>query len=291
MRKIIYLASAMLIIGCGKDIAPSPSPKEEPTIKKEENEKFSLNKDEENFSILLAEDDLTTYLTTEDESQTELLIKEKKYHEIIRVSSKHYQKTYNDNEVKGDSLYLGKKINVKGTVLSIDKSLNDIYSVKLEGTDGIWRNPRAIMKDDYIDWMAELKKGQKISLVCNGGGLWAGNAMLKDCTPAEVHAKIHAVDLYQTMLKESKLQILAFSILYYGLKDRQACIADFKKCTIEVEATITKLNKLQEKTQRLDEKKYLAFLQENRIILQPNDKARLSYLFAQLSKERKLAKP
>lgn len=291
MKKFAYLASAMLIVGCGKDTTPPVVKKEIPAVQAVKTEEFALSDSEIKLVTLMAERDLLEHLTTEKETLTERLIKSKKYPEIIRISSRDYQKTYDSNEVKGDSLYLGKTINAKGIVLSIDKSFNDVYSVGLDGTDGVWRHPRAIMQDDYMQWMADLKKGQKISLVCNGGGLWAGNAMLKDCTPAEVHAKIHAVDLYQSMLKESKLQILAFSILYYGLKDRQACIADFKKCTIEVEAAITKLNKLQEKTQRLDEKKYLAFLQDNRIILQPNDKARLSYLFAQLSKERKLAKP
>ena len=233
MKKFAYLASAMLIVGCGKDTTPPIVKKEPPIVQAVKTEEFVLSDSEIKLVTLMAERDLLEYLTTEKETLTERLIKSKKYPEIIRISSRKYQEDYNSNEVKGDSLYLGKTIGIKGTVLSIDKSFNDIYSIGLDGTDGIWRHPRAIMQDEYTNWMAELKKGQKISLVCNGGGLWAGNAILKQCAPSNFYARINAEELSKLIFgnsyEDDLVKIFLFGI--YHSKHKDSCLKQGENIT------------------------------------------------------------
>lgn len=230
MKKILYITSLAMLVGCGKEPTQPVTKKVAMPAQVPAKEESTFNEEESRFIELMAEEDIKTYLTGK-KSLTEDFIKSKKYPEIIRISSHDYQKAYDDNEVKGDSLYLDKVISVKGTVLSIDKSFNDIYSVKLKGTGYLWRHPRAIMLDEHLPWMAELKKGQQVSLVCTGKGLWSGNAILKDCIPADNYAKANAKNLAEKLLKDTEwlliTRVLIFSTLHK--KDKNDCFAKYEK--------------------------------------------------------------
>ena len=304
MKKILFITSLAMLVGCGKEPAQPVTKKVAVPAQVPAKEEFTFNEEESRFIELLAEDDLTIFLENK-KSLTEDLIKSKKYPEIIRVSSHDYQKAYDDNEVKDDSLYLDKVISVKGTVLSIDKSFNDIYSVKLKGTGYLWRHPRAIMLDEHLPWMAELKKGQQVSLVCIGKGLWSGNAVFKDCTPANSYARVNAKKLSEAMKADTavlmSINLFIFAILHKN--EKNDCLAKYEKineCDAYAQrfyddlfgylkknsATIKKdsSEKGKENFDSATLNSYHKYLTDRKIKLQPENQKRADYLIKEIFK-------
>jgi hypothetical protein len=86
----------------------------------------------------------------------------------VAVTADHLQRDYEKNEVAGDIAYRRKLILVSGTVRSIDRSIGANYFVMLKG---------------FETYLANLDKGQKVTLACQGGGMLMGSAVLAKCRP------------------------------------------------------------------------------------------------------------
>lgn len=109
------------------------------------------------------------------------------------VKARDLQKDYEANEVASDKKYRKKSLAISGVVLSIDRSIGENYSIALKGGENPFIGPRAAMADGFTDYLAGLKKGQKVHLICRCDGLLLGSAMLSSCRPVDTWAKDLAV--------------------------------------------------------------------------------------------------
>jgi hypothetical protein len=101
----------------------------------------------------------------------------------VAVTADHLQRDYEKNEVAGDIAYRRKLILVSGTVRSIDRSIGANYFVMLKGGSNSIMTPRAGMERGFETYLANLDKGQKVTLACQGGGMLMGSAVLAKCRP------------------------------------------------------------------------------------------------------------
>jgi hypothetical protein len=106
--------------------------------------------------------------------------------EVSVATADQIQRAYEKNEVSGDKLYRGKPILVKGTITSISRSVGENYYLLLKGGSNQFIQPHASMGDGYTDYLADLEKGQKVALYCQGSGMMMGSAMLSECEPYNI---------------------------------------------------------------------------------------------------------
>lgn len=106
--------------------------------------------------------------------------KEEKKIEYIKVSAKDLINNYEDNELKADSMYKDKHLEITGTVDSIDKILGSISVTLGTGKDFEVTQISCYFDDKYEADVAELKKDSEVIItgLCEGKG-W--NVDIKDC--------------------------------------------------------------------------------------------------------------
>lgn len=102
---------------------------------------------------------------------------------VINVTSDKLQSDYENNEVAGDQQYRGKALLVSGIVMSINRGIGENYYVCLNGGSNMFIQPHARMSEGDKNYLANLQKGQTITLVCMGNGMLMGSAILNQCVP------------------------------------------------------------------------------------------------------------
>lgn len=101
---------------------------------------------------------------------------------VIKVSAKNIIAEYEANEVSADNKYKDKKIEITGRIAEIKKTIWDTLYVEIgNGDQYSFRNAQAYFSDENNDILANLKKGQNITVICTGGGLII-NVQLEDCS-------------------------------------------------------------------------------------------------------------
>jgi hypothetical protein len=110
---------------------------------------------------------------------------------VINVTSDKLQSDYESNEVAGDQKYRGRTLFIPGVVKSIDRSIGENYFISLQGGSNMFMGPHAKMADGYVNYLANLQKGQTVQLVCQGHGMLVGSAMLDECIPANNFVENH----------------------------------------------------------------------------------------------------
>jgi hypothetical protein len=100
---------------------------------------------------------------------------------IIDVSSVKLFDDYHRNEVAADSLYKGRTLRVSGIVNSINKNgMEEIYLVLENGHDE-FMGVEAKLKVNEASNAGLLSKGDKVSVVCQGGTMIIGTPILENC--------------------------------------------------------------------------------------------------------------
>lgn len=102
----------------------------------------------------------------------------------ITVSAIDIAKEYKDNEVAAEAKYKGKKVEISGIINSIGKDvLDDVYIVLSNGDEyAIINNVQCYFKDkEQISKVADLQKGQEVTLIGTVNSSIAGTVMIKDC--------------------------------------------------------------------------------------------------------------
>lgn len=121
---------------------------------------------------------------------------------MTRVSAQDVAKTYEENEAAGDQKYYKKQLVVDGVVDAINSGLGNEPYV-LFRSPNMFQHPQAQFGSSVLASLtssptnpsetelriAGLKKGQRIVLVCNGGGSVAGTPMFNDCVFADTYAQ------------------------------------------------------------------------------------------------------
>ncbi|PIT58326.1 OB-fold protein [Snodgrassella alvi] len=101
---------------------------------------------------------------------------------LIKVTSNELLKAYKANEVAANKKFKDKKLSISGTINSIEAGLGDEPYVVLKAGDEFEIDmPQAKLATSEADKAANLKKGQKINMICTGDSEFAGTPMLSDC--------------------------------------------------------------------------------------------------------------
>jgi hypothetical protein len=97
---------------------------------------------------------------------------------------------YQTNEVNADRLYKGKRLVVKGVVLSIQKDRLDPANQTTENTPFIHVSTdlddnayaKAYINNNFLAQAAKLRPRDMVTLNCNGAGVPYGDLILDDCS-------------------------------------------------------------------------------------------------------------
>lgn len=102
--------------------------------------------------------------------------------DAIVVTAAELFSAYKANEVAADQRYKGKPLKVSGTVEEIASDVMDDAVVQLHAGGFMEQvNASVLSKADA----AQLSKGQRVTLLCKGGGEVIGFPMLEDCVIVE----------------------------------------------------------------------------------------------------------
>ena len=96
----------------------------------------------------------------------------------IKVTAIKLYNDYEANEVAADNMYKGKRLEVTGTVESINKDIADDVYISLTAGE-ILSNIQCHLSDPGK--AAELKKGQRITVTGTGDMMIIGIPQLRDC--------------------------------------------------------------------------------------------------------------
>lgn len=98
------------------------------------------------------------------------------------VTAKQLQAAYQQNEVKADQNFKGKKFYVEGVVESIGKDILDNPYVTLK-TDPMFQYVQCVVDDENV--AASLNKGVKVTFLGECRGSVITNVLMEDCVLVE----------------------------------------------------------------------------------------------------------
>lgn len=102
----------------------------------------------------------------------------------IAIDAARLWRSYEANEVAADVLYKGKLLRVTGVVSGIDKDMLGGILISLRAPNQFMPS-RASLRDSQQRRAADLTKGQRVVMICEGAGRILGSPMLSDCEFAE----------------------------------------------------------------------------------------------------------
>lgn len=98
----------------------------------------------------------------------------------LQVSAVHLWRDYQRNEISADSMYKGKTLAVKRTVVAINKDFLDQAFLLLD-TPNEFERVQAHLQKSEVSKASTLSPGVVVTVNCEGGGMTLGSPMLKDC--------------------------------------------------------------------------------------------------------------
>ncbi|MFW1754592.1 OB-fold protein [Acinetobacter wanghuae] len=169
MKKISALLSALLIFGCSQDNSDSSNKKND-----DQNVQKALftEKDKE-FLNFVIKDEFETLADNGEVNLTE-------FYPIY--TAEKITSDYGQNEIRANNLYKSKQFFITGKIGGIDAGIDDKPVVNLK-TNANYGFNSPLLKFNKIDQekVAELNKGQKVTLLCTGKSEIAGTPILENC--------------------------------------------------------------------------------------------------------------
>lgn len=98
----------------------------------------------------------------------------------LRVSVEQLYRDYQSSTSEGDQDYKGKLLEVSGRVDSIYTDFLDVTYIRLEGSNDSEHAAAHVMRSEKSK-VAELSKGEPITLLCSGNGVMNDIPLLADC--------------------------------------------------------------------------------------------------------------
>lgn len=100
-----------------------------------------------------------------------------------KVSTQDLGNAYINNAKEAEKKFKGKKLEIKGEITDIrEDGISDIPEVILKLNDQHKDiQPRAVFANTETNKVSQLKKGQHISMICNGGEQYSGMVVLENC--------------------------------------------------------------------------------------------------------------
>ena len=101
----------------------------------------------------------------------------------IETTASQMINTYENNEVRADAIYKDRVIKITGIVASISSDISDkaVVSLAPNGDEYAIMSVHASGDNNFHNQAIELKKGQKVTFVCIGGGEIIGSPILNKC--------------------------------------------------------------------------------------------------------------
>lgn len=100
----------------------------------------------------------------------------------IKLSAQTLLQAYKDNEVNGDTLYKGKLVEVSGTIETIGKDILDDPYITFKNIDPYAvDNVQCMFNKTDEGILAQLKKGETITIQGTVSGMTIGNVVISDC--------------------------------------------------------------------------------------------------------------
>ncbi|MGO4579601.1 hypothetical protein AB4Z48_26515 [Cupriavidus sp. 2TAF22] len=100
---------------------------------------------------------------------------------VIEISAAQLYQEYKANEVLADTKYKGNWLYVSGVVAEIGKDFTDAPYLRLLAGQFQFDNVRAMLGKSATSVLAQLHKGNRVSVMCLGRGMLVGSPVL-DCT-------------------------------------------------------------------------------------------------------------
>lgn len=97
------------------------------------------------------------------------------------ATARELAKLYEENTVAADNKFKDKRFEIAGTVTNISTDFTGSAIIELRGGVNQFMEPHAELSDSEKQKASELKKGQKVVLICTGVGDIAKTPMLDDC--------------------------------------------------------------------------------------------------------------
>lgn len=164
------------------------------------------------------------------------------------VSAVEVAKAYEDNQVAADQKYFQKRLKLTGVIEGINSGLSNEPYVALRGAN-MFLSPQAHFENPNVERVATLKKGQKLTLVCEGGGAIVGTPMFKNCLFLDDYATQKIVKIKQQIegflagkQQEDSIERTTIVAISIGrvLPESSTCFSDANNCGAEIGAVITK---------------------------------------------------
>jgi hypothetical protein len=100
----------------------------------------------------------------------------------IIVTAKKIISDYEANEIAADNRYKNKVVQVKGIVDSVSKDfLGGLYIVIKSGDRYALNSIHASFPEESSGLLSKLKKGDNVTVTCDGKGFMVFSVMLSDC--------------------------------------------------------------------------------------------------------------
>ena len=100
----------------------------------------------------------------------------------IEILATDLIQAYGDNEVRADKEYKNKKIKITGVVDSIDTTLDQTSILLTDGAEFSFTGVQCFFAEEYLDQIAELNKGDTITIEGKVDGYVAGlNVVINNC--------------------------------------------------------------------------------------------------------------
>ena len=99
-----------------------------------------------------------------------------------RTTTREYEAAYDANEIAADNKFKDKKLLLSGSIASVEKDFTGQGYLTLRGSNPLL-GVHAQLSEHSMAAAASMKKGQQISLVCDGAGRIATIAILDHCDP------------------------------------------------------------------------------------------------------------
>lgn len=167
------------------------------------------------------------------------------------VTAEQMFSTYDKNQIKGDKEYINQKLLVSGKIEQIKSSVGNKPVIFMKaGKNALISTVNAAFKnpDEDIDKIVNLEKGQKIVLLCTGGGVVLNSPFLNDCEFASDYEDSYKeyFDNYVNSFvngnpKGNIFSIFTFTVGYFMSLDE--CNGNSNSCKVNKKVN-DKLNKL-----------------------------------------------
>ena len=161
----------------------------------------------------------------------------------LAVSATDVAKEYEKNQVSADKKYFKKSLLVTGSISSINSGLgNEPYIVLRSANEFL--SPQIYFHKNNVEKIASLKKGQKLSFVCDGAGAIVGTPMFKKCSFADDYAAEKIAETKSEIqeflsgknVKSEVAPVIAIAAITAarGLPESSTCFTNGSKCSEEI---------------------------------------------------------